>query len=275
MSDLRGRLAASPMFVVQSLRLARTAALWLLEPLDRLHRRLTFAPDRGPVPPLWIRRHSGPIWAFERAAGEMSATIVALGLLREDDTVLDVGCGCGSMALEFQRLLGPRGNYVGFDVHRPSIRWCQNHFAADQRFRFNLAAVHTAWSRSGTDPAEYRFPMDDAAADHILAKSIFTHLLEREAQHYLRQTRRVLRKGRAAIVTLFLLDDGAASPTFPYGGPDVWWSVRSRPEAAVAYRRGHFLKMVAEADLTVDTAVDGYWSGRRLAPHFQDILIVT
>jgi ubiquinone/menaquinone biosynthesis C-methylase UbiE len=203
----------------------------------------------------------------------MSATITKLGLLREGDAVLDIGCGCGSMAFEFQRLLGPRGTYVGFDVHGPSIRWCQSHFATDRRFRFELAALATAWSRGGA-AAEYRFPAPDAAADFVLAKSLFTHLLEREARHYLREIRRVLRSGRAAIITAFLLDNEGASSMFPHGGPDVWWSVRSRPEAAVAYRRRHFLRMMDDVQLRVERAIDGHWSGRGPAPHFQDILVV-
>jgi SAM-dependent methyltransferase len=274
MSRLRTLLNRLPKPVVESLRLVRTATLWLLEPLDWLHRRLTLASDRGPVPPLWIRRHSGPIEAFERAAAQMSATIAALGLLRDDDAVLDVGCGCGSMALEFRRLLGPRGTYVGFDVHQPSIRWCQNHFAADQRFRFDLAALHTAWTKGGGAVEEYCFPMEDAAADFVLAKSVFTHLLEGQAQHYLQEIRRVLRRGGTALITAFLLDDDGASRIFPYGGPDIWWSVKWRPEAGLAYRREQFLRMAARADLTLNRSIDGYWSGGGVVPHFRNVVIL-
>jgi hypothetical protein len=54
--------------VVRSLRAARKCVLWSLEPLDWVDRRVAGEFDRGPVPPLWLRKHSGPIWAFDRAA---------------------------------------------------------------------------------------------------------------------------------------------------------------------------------------------------------------
>ncbi len=263
MSALRAWLGRLPRPVIDSLRFARTAALWLLEPLDRLRRRVTLIPDHGPVPPLWLRRHSGPISKIERAAAELSATIATLGLVHDDDTVLDIGCGCGSMALAFRRMLGPRGSYVGFDVHGPSIAWCKKHLAKDPRLRFELAPLDTPWSRGGTPTTQYRFPANDGSVDFVLAKSVFTHLLERDAQHYLREIRRVLKQGRSAMVTAFLLDTPEIA--FPYGGPDVWWSIRSRPEAAVAYRRSHFLGMVPAAALHVEKTIDA----------FQDIIILT
>ena len=182
MPTLRAWLNRLPRPILELLRLTRTAALWLLEPLDWIHRRLTAASARGPAPPLWLRRHSGPIWAFDRAAGEIAATIAVLGLLRDDDRVLDIGCGCGSMALEFQRMLGATGSYVGFDVHKPSIAWCRARFAADARFQFHVADLRTAWSRGPNSAVDYRFPMVDSDADFVLAKSVFTHFLELESQ---------------------------------------------------------------------------------------------
>ena len=186
MSALRAWLDRFPRPLLHLLRLTRIGALALLEPLDWVHRRITSAIDRGRVPPMWLRRHSGPIWAFDRAAGEIAATIAVLNLLREDDSVLDVGCGCGSMAVEFQRMLGKSGTYVGFDVHGPSIRWCKKRFAVDSRFRFERAELTTAWSDGPNPAAEYRFPLNDGGAGFVLAKSVFTHLLEREDEKSLK-----------------------------------------------------------------------------------------
>ena len=121
----------------------------------------------------------------------------------------------------------------------------------------------------------YRYPADDGSVDFVLAKSVFTHLLEREARHYLGEIGRVLRTGRAAVVTAFLLDDdGAASGEFSHGGPDVWHSVKERPEAQLAYRRSRFVEMVEAANLRVEKIIDGHWRGRRIAPTFQDIVVL-
>src|ERR1700688_4464263 len=138
MAPLRSSLRGLPGPLIAALRSTRTALLCALEPVDWVRRHLTQGGE-GPTPPLWIRRHSGPIWALERAAAEVAATITGLGLIRADDRVLDIGCGSGSMALAFSRVLGPEGRYIGFDVHGPSIRWCRRHFTRDSRFRFDLA----------------------------------------------------------------------------------------------------------------------------------------
>jgi len=203
----------------------------------------------------------------------MSAMIAALRVVREDDTVLDVGCGCGSMAFQLRRTLGPRGAYIGFDVHGASIAWCRTQFAADPRFVFELARLETAWSHGHTPATEYQFPADDASVDFVLAKSVFTHLLEPDAAHYLREIRRALRQGRNAIITAFLSE--SSDTTFRYGGPDAWWKVKSRPEAAVAYRRAHFLGMVRAAGLRVEKVIDGSWSRRGVARTFQDLLLLS
>lgn len=283
MSLVRQWIDRRPGSAVQLARAIRTALLWVLEPIDWIHRRITFAAERGPVPPLWIRRHSGPIWAFERAAGELAATIAVLDLLRADDHVLDLGCGCGSMALEFQRMLGPRGTYLGFDVHADSIRWCRTSLGRDARLRFELAPLASPWSKGKVPVTSYRFPMEDATADFVLAKSVFTHLMALEADHYLGEIRRVLRPGRHALVTAFLLEgggavtasDGQPSIRFLHGGDGVWWELESRPHSTVGYERRRLLEMVERRQLHVRQIIPGHWSGHGVSPSFQDILILS
>jgi SAM-dependent methyltransferase len=255
----------------------RTAALWLLWPADLLVRRLS---GRGGLPPLWLRRHAGPVGGFESAARDMEALLRQLQLVSAGDQVLEIGCGCGAMLPAFARLLGPEARYVGFDVHAPSIRWCRRSFAADGRFRFELAEVASPYGDpSSRQPIQaYRFPLDDGAADFILAKSVFTHLLESEARHYLREIRRTLRAGRLALITVFLFDGagGVRPPAFPFpeGDSPVRWLRPLRPEAAVAFDRGAFEKMIAEAGLTLREMVPGFWPGIAPVPRGQDILIL-
>ena len=62
---------------------------------------------------------------------------------------------------------------------------------------------------SGPPAASLRFPIEDARARLVLAKSDFTHLLAPEAARYLAETRRALEPGSAAVVTAFLFDRNA------------------------------------------------------------------
>ena len=253
--------------IAEALRLGRTAAYRLASPADGLWRRLCGKP---PLPPLWLRRHTGPVAQFESAARDASAFLDGLGLPHAGDVVLDVGCGAGAMAEELARRFGPGGRYVGFDVHAPSIRWCRRRWAAEPRFAFELARVASAYgSRSGPGAATYRFPLEDAGAHLVLAKSVFTHLLPEDAEHYLAEIRRVLRPGRTAVVTAFLYHPSgpaceAASVAFPWSDRDglVRWRLKARPTAAVAYARPFFEGLLAGAGLRLQSMSPGFFPGK-------------
>ena len=64
----------------------RTAALRLLSPVERLTRALTGGrdPGAGPVPPLWLRRHAGPVGDFHTSGAHAMALLERLGLLGPD-----------------------------------------------------------------------------------------------------------------------------------------------------------------------------------------------
>ncbi len=125
----------------------------------------------------------------------------------------------------------------------------------------------------------YRFPLDEGQADLVLAKSVFTHLLEADARHYLAEIRRVLRPGRGAVVTAFLYDEnGPRLPeverAFPFSdGRPVRWRLRSRPSAAVAFGRELFEAMIFAAGLRVIWMSAGYFPGSA-RPAGQDTLML-
>ena len=262
--------------IADALRRARTAALRLAGPIDRLWLRAT---GREHLPPLWLRRHTGPVAAFESAARETAEFLDRLALVRAGDTVLDVGCGPGAMVPELARRLGPAGRYVGFDVHAASIRWARERHAGDPRLRFEHADLVSPWGAGAGAASTYRFPLDEGQADLVLAKSVFTHLLEADARHYLAEVRRVLRPGRGAVVTAFLYDEaGPRLPeverAFPFSdGRPLRWRLRSRPSAAVAFGRGLFEEMISAAGLRVIWMSAGYFPGSA-RPTGQDTLIL-
>ena len=268
-----------PLWLVETLIMARTALLRTAGPADAVSLRLT---GRADLPPLWLRRHAGPVRRFESAARETTETIERLGLVREGDRVLDIGCGPAAMAPHLGRLIGPRGRYLGFDVHAPSIAWAHRRFASDPRFRFELAALASPYGGSGCSAVEqYRFPVEDAACDLVLAKSVFTHLLEPEARRYLTETRRVLAPGRAAMVTAFLFERGSLTGSgrarlFPCADETGAIRFRSpaRPRSAVAYERALFLAMLDSTGLRVQHEISGFYPGNADPPTGQDVLVL-
>lgn len=268
-----------PRPLVEALRNTRTVALWLAQPVDSLYGLIS---RREPQPPMWLRRHSGPIWAFDRAAAEYGSLLSVLGLIREGAHVLDVGSGGGSMATEFRRMLGPGGRYTGIDVHVPSVEWCQRHFGDDRRFRFDVLRADTPWSTTGGNVLDIRFPVPDGSVDLVIAKSVFTHFLPPETLHYLGEIRRVLAPGGTAVISAFLLHGGRARPgpvspmiDFRYGDNGVRWKVKHRPYSAVAYEESSLRGYATSKGLSVERVLYGYWTGSGIAPNAQDLLVLT
>lgn len=258
-------------------RLARTAAYRLASPVEAALRRLT---GGRRLPPLWLRRHTGRVGAFESAARDTAAWLERLDLFAGCRHVLDAGCGAGAMVEEILGRLPPDGRYVGFDVHAPSIRWCRRRYRNEARARFELAPVASPYgAATGPAPSSYRFPAGDGEVDLVLAKSLFTHLLETDARHYLGETRRVLRPGRPAVVTAFLFESVAAvERSFPHEAPNggrggARIRSRARPEAAVAWPKDVFVRMIEDAGLHVQWHSQGFYPGRPTLDA-QDVLLL-
>lgn len=259
-----------PSSAIEVARRARTAALRLLSPAERLWRTLRGA---EPLPPLWLRRHAGPVRAFSRAAEDCRRQLRAWNAIAADASVLDLGCGPGAMALALRNDLGPAARYLGIDVHTPSIRWCRDAFGGDGRFRFEIADVASPYG-AGTAPAgEYRVPAADGSVDLVIAKSLFTHLTPTEAAHYLGEIRRVLRPDGAALVTAFLYG-GETVPAFPHGDGGFRWRIRNRPAAAAAFSMDRFAEMLDAADLRIEKSLFGFHPGTASAPTGQDVLLL-
>jgi SAM-dependent methyltransferase len=126
-------------------------------------------------------------------------------LLQEDTTFLDIGCGCGKMArnLVFHPYVK---RYIGFDTNRDGIDFCEQHITprSEGRFEFHYLDVHSqVYNPHGTLRSDQvAFPAADRSVDFALAASLFTHLLERDARHYLREVSRVLSPSGVLLASL-------------------------------------------------------------------------
>ncbi len=275
-------LARIPPVPFAALRATRTGMLWIAGIPEVLLRRLQGRV--GSRPPLWLRRHTGWLSKYDSSGSEMAALIQTDRLLRANDSVLDVGCGTGVMVSELGALIGAGGRYIGFDVHRPSLQWCVRQFAADPRCEFHLAPSDSPYAdvRKSGQASVYRFPASSGEVDFILAKSLFTHLLERQARQYLIETARCLRPGRIALLTCFLFEPGSRTSAgqthfFRFGdaGGRIRWRWKGRPEAAVAYEKELFLSMAGDAGLRLCNLIPGFLNHEVTPPIGQDILYFT
>lgn len=125
--------------------------------------------------------------AFETELAARTATRDAgflLPFLRPGMQLLDVGCGPGSITLDFAERVAP-GQVVGIDIQSAMVERARA-LAATRlvaNVRFEIADI-------------YRLPFADGTFDAVFANGVLMHL--RKPEHALAEVRRVLRSGGIA-----------------------------------------------------------------------------
>lgn len=234
-----------------------------------------------PTPPRDLIEDVGG--AFRAVGEEFLGLFRRIGGLRADDRVLDVGCGCGRMAVPLTRWL--TGGYEGFDVVEKAVRWCATEITPRfPRFRFQVADIRNPMYRpdGAHDAATWPFPYADGAFDFVFLTSVLTHMRPREQEHYVAEIARVLADGGTCFATFFLWNDDAAgradrAPTglrFAHAFEGYRTANRELHEAAVAIPEADARARFERHGLVVEKPVHpGTWC-RATGATFQDVVIV-
>lgn len=234
-----------------------------------------------PVPPL--DGHCVGDGDFRAIGAEFLGHFVRLGGLAPEHAVLDVGCGLGRMALPLTRYL--RNRYLGFDIDRIAVSWCQAAITLPYpEFTFlQLDIANDVYNPAGRLAAsELVFPGRTGEFDFVILTSVFTHLRAEAAAHYLREAARVLSPRGRVFATFFLIgerrraalrnggqriafDPDAPGPEF-LGDPE-------HPSAAVGFSQSWIFETAGAAGLRPLFPVHyGHWCGGE-GLSFQDIIV--
>jgi SAM-dependent methyltransferase len=213
---------------------------------------------------------------------------------KQDNIVLDAGCGTGLMAIASEIFLGQRGRYTGIDVSLEDIEFCRSHYDP-ARFSFmHLDTSNAMYAPSrGADKA--RWDVQDNTVDMVTALSLWTHLNEDDARHYFSEIGRVLKLGGRAMITFFFLDAlyadslpsrGSAEGRFhstlqdrwifdqPSYGSDAWFHPRWArvPENAIGLTPEGLERLLDGSGLRETAYYPGNWKEVPGA-FFQDVLV--
>lgn len=211
-------------------------------------------PPTLPLPPLELRELVGATAPemFENPTGEP----IFDGLPDAAwDTYLDFGCGCGRTARRLlQQHRRPR-RYIGVDLHRGMIQWCQENLAPlDDGFEFIHHDVYSpCLNPDPLRPWIEPLPVADGICTLIEATSVFTHLVEGQAEFYLDEVARVLAPQGRLISTWFLFEkDG-----FPYmqDSQNALYINDRDPTNAVVFDRTWLRDALAERGLRIALAM--------------------
>jgi ubiquinone/menaquinone biosynthesis C-methylase UbiE len=221
-----------------------------------------------------------------KEVGEASMKVfVDLASLKPNEDVLDIGCGCGQMAVPLTKYLEPHSIYEGFDINEGLIEWDTKRISSKYpNFHFQLADVFSEpYNPKGKyEASNYRFPYEDESFDFVFLKSVFTHMLSKAIQNYLSEVARVLRKNGRCLITYFLINEeslglineGLSDIDPKYGHKDYRTIDEKTPENAVAYDESYVRRSYETRELSIIEPIHyGSWCGRRASIGGQDIIV--
>lgn len=99
--------------------------------------------------------------------------------LKENDTIVDIGCGSGRLANALKEITPI--TYIGIDVVQELLDYAKE------------ICQREGWSF--IKATDLKIPLEDNSIDIISCFSVFTHLLHEETYAYLAEMRRVLKPG--------------------------------------------------------------------------------
>lgn len=222
---------------------------------------------------------------FEKIGREFLTHFVNLAKLQPHESVLDVGCGIGRMAIPLTEYLKPQGGYWGFDIVRKGIDWCTDRIVPKfPHFHFQHSNVYNKhYNPEGTvRAADYVFPFEAGFFDFIFLTSVFTHMVPADLENYLKEIARVMKPGARCLITMFLLNeksrqlilDGKSDLDFRHEIDGYLTTKPSDPETAIAYDEQVIRALFAKYGLEIAEPVHwGSWCGRVEYLSYQDIVV--
>lgn len=158
--------------------------------------------------PIWHRKYVGSGQKYDLQAASQFGLLTALGL-REEHTVLDLGCGSLCVGRLLIPYLAP-GHYFGIDPEE----WLVEAALAQEVGRDLVTLKHPTFSNEGG----FRLTVFKRRFDYIIAHSIFSHTSRRQMETAFQEAREALDPQGIFVCTFNKGDEDYAGEEWVYPG---------------------------------------------------------
>jgi len=217
---------------------------------------------------------------------EFLGHFIELGGLREDERVLDIGCGIGRMAVPLTQYLDPAsGQYAGIDPASAGVNWCtRNIGSVYPNFRFTHLDIANDLNNPGGHirGTEISLPFANGSFDFAIMTSVVTHLPPQEIRPYFKEVSRLLDLGGRLFLSAFVMDgppereEGRPAPRIVFhraGKSPAWCADMKVPLSAVAFDDGFLDEALKANGFEIALKRLGHWRGGTDSPNYQDFFV--
>lgn len=241
------------------------------------------------IPALEIRNWTGPFDDEEyyfNLGREQAEEIIQWLCIKPEHKILDVGCGCGRIAIHFLNYLSKQGEYIGIDSNNKLLSYCgENISRLNSNFQFKFVdAYNGAYSREGKlNCSDIVFPVADESMDIVIMWSVFTHMHLTDADSYLKEVYRVLKKGGLFISSFNLhnkfienqIKTNKSYLDIKYKINEDSYSLdKETPENGFAHKEERIKELYWKNGFFIKEIKYGIWSSKELTGEFHDCIIV-
>ena len=229
-------------------------------PVDTVGVRQDYILLRGLRLPPKEMRFGGPVYRDDEAyvrSGEGNVRLLQQTCrLSATSRVLDIGCGPARLLTGLVSVYGSIGEYVGLDVHKPSIDWTMKNLNNPEggiTFHW-LNVVNKRYNARGQAvTGTVKFPVPSDRFDVVVLFSVFSHMGLADIRSYLPEIKRILAAKGKVYLTLFVEHGVPDEEENPKGYRREW----SGPLHCVRLNRYCFEDAVYAAGLIIEY----FWYG--------------
>jgi SAM-dependent methyltransferase len=191
--------------------------------------------------------------------------------LKSDSHILDIGCSVGRNAIPLTEIV-TTGEYRGFDVVKNSIDYATRTITPKYpNFIFEHVNIYNGVYNMdrilALNSEMYHFDYSSDKFDIVFLVSVFTHMITKDVEAYMKEIVRVLKPGGKLFITYFILDDDSKAAMdhsqtdrkFPFEHGNYSAADEAYHEGALAYKREYIHDLYKRNGLKIDEINNGFW----------------
>jgi ubiquinone/menaquinone biosynthesis C-methylase UbiE len=140
--------------------------------------------------------------------GRIELGVLLMEGLKSGDTVVDLGCGTGRLAVQVIPRLEGAGRYIGIDISKTMLAHAR--VLVGQRILSPSCSVEFVHQRTPN------FALPDKSVGMVCAFSVFTHMEHEDTYRYLRDARRIIKDGGRFVYSCLPMDLASSRAAFEW-----------------------------------------------------------